>query len=300
MNKEQLKEKRLHGDPLYPANLYDYAPIGSEPLMELHWHIELELLLVTSGSATFRVGIQEYQVKAGEALFINSGELHEALEASGCAFRALVFHPDLIRSAADDTLQVQYLDPLLQGRHRAPVHMRGDAAGHRDILELLERLLQLHEEKPLAYELMAKGMLLLILSLLYQQGEPAADRTRVAADQYKMERLKQAIGYIQTHYGEAVRLRDMAASVSMSEAYFCRFFKDMTSRNPVDYLNQYRMQKAAHLIRTTDAKMTDIAMDVGFNHLSYFIGVFKQHYGCTPSVYRKAAGELLETTLRVD
>jgi AraC-like DNA-binding protein len=32
-------------------------------------------------------------------------------------------------------------------------------------------------------------------------------------------------------------------------------------------------------------------MDVGFNHLSYFIGVFKQHYDCTPSVYRRTAGK---------
>ena len=300
MNKEQLKEKRLHGDPLYPANLYDYAPIGSEPLMELHWHTELELLLVTSGSATFRVGIHTYEVQAGEALFINSGELHEAIEGRACAFRALVFHPDLIRSAADDTLQVQYLDPLLQGRHLAPVHLTSGDPAHRALLEPLQQLLRLHAERPPVYELTAKGLLLLVLADLVRLSQPAADRTRVAADQYKMERLKQAIGYIQSHYSEAVRLRDMAASVSMSEAYFCRFFKDMTGRNPVDYLNQYRMQQAARLIRSTDNKMTDIAMDVGFNHLSYFIGVFKQHYGCTPSAYRKTAGVVVTSGMEVD
>ena len=292
MNREQLKEKRLHGDPLYPAELYDYAPLGNDPLMELHWHTELELLLVTSGSATFRVGTQSYDVKTGELLFINSGELHEATESRACAIRALVFHPELLRSAADDRVQSHYLDPLLQGQRRPPVHLSSVRSEQRPLMALLGQLLTLHAERPIAYELEAKGLLLQTLAHLYRLGEPAADSSRIAADQYKTDRLKQAIGYIQSHFGEAVRLRDMAASVSMSEAYFCRFFKDMTGRNPVDYLNQYRMQQAARLLRSTDRKITDIAMDVGFNHLSYFIGVFKQHYSCTPSVYRRAAGDV--------
>jgi AraC-like DNA-binding protein len=41
------------------------------------------------------------------------------------------------------------------------------------------------------------------------------------------------------------------------------------------------------MLKGGNGKVMDVALDVGFNNLSYFIGVFKRHFGCTPSEYRK-------------
>ena len=40
-------------------------------------------------------------------------------------------------------------------------------------------------------------------------------------------------------------------------------------------------------MRTTDRKVLDIALDTGFNSVSYFTGVFRDYVGVTPTVYRK-------------
>ena len=69
-----LKEKREHGDFLFPLGCYSMVYHDRSEMLDLHWHDELEFLLMTSGEAVFRVGDLEYTVKKGQALFIRSGQ----------------------------------------------------------------------------------------------------------------------------------------------------------------------------------------------------------------------------------
>ncbi|MNP38977.1 Bifunctional transcriptional activator/DNA repair enzyme AdaA [compost metagenome] len=103
----------------------------------------------------------------------------------------------------------------------------------------------------------------------------------------KVERIKNVLNYIHEHYPEPLKLKDLASEINMSEGHFCRFFKQMVQKTPIDYMNNYRIQKACKLLENSNQKMVDIAMDVGFDNLSYFITVFKQHKKSTPSQYRK-------------
>ena len=52
-------------------------------------------------------------------------------------------------------------------------------------------------------------------------------------------------------------------------------------------MNSVRLSAAMDLLTRTDRKVLDIALDTGFNSLSYFIGVFKQGLGCTPTQFRR-------------
>ncbi|MBD2846453.1 helix-turn-helix transcriptional regulator [Paenibacillus sp. IB182496] len=287
MNRTMLKENRMHGDSRYPVSVYrmDIAP--DEPLLDLHWHDELELLQVTSGGGHFRVGITDYELEEGQALFIGAGELHCGWTdgVRGCAFEALVFHPEFLYSRTYDAIQDRYVQPLAEPDSRLPVRLGAPHTTSRPTA-LIGELCAIGERQAPGYELQVKGLLYLLLAELWAAaGEPSAQRG-VQPDQYKTDRLKTVLQYMHTHYGQPLRLRDLAASVSMSEAYFCRFFKEMTRRNPIDYLNQYRMQQAASMMRATDRKLTEIALDVGFGSLSYFITMFKRHFGCTPTQYR--------------
>ena len=64
-------------------------------------------------------------------------------------------------------------------------------------------------------------------------------------------------------------------------------FKKYTFKTPVQYMNSVRLSAAMDLLTRTDRKVLDIALDTGFNSLSYFIGVFKQGLGCTPTQFRR-------------
>lgn len=292
MNPLMLKEDRLHGDLGYPASLYEMTYKAHQPMLELHWHEEFEFFMMTQGTASLRVGVADYELKAGEAVFINSGELHSGsiLGDEDCSFIALVFHSDLISSAFPDTIQLQYLSAILEQKRHLPVHLHSGRAAHQPILARLAELFRLHQSCPPMYEMSAKGLICLLLADLLRLGErsgPMDTPPAPAAKSYKVERLKAVIEYIHAHFAQPIRLSDLASLVSMNEAYFCRFFKEMTRTRPVDYINQYRLQHAAAMIRATDKKMTEVALDVGFNNVSYFIEVFKKHFGCTPTAFRK-------------
>ena len=54
-----------------------------------------------------------------------------------------------------------------------------------------------------------------------------------------------------------------------------------------EYLNNYRIERAAEILLRTDDKIYLVAEEVGYRDLDYFINRFIQSKGCTPTTYRK-------------
>ncbi len=130
-----------------------------------------------------------------------------------------------------------------------------------------------------------KITLLQILELLFasqsfipgtQTGEPSGDGNP----------LKAVFSYIESHYGEKISLEDLAGTIHMNRNYFCRFFKEKVGKTPFSYLNEYRVNQAASQLLSTRLPITEIALNAGFENMSYFIRQFRRCKGCTPSAYR--------------
>jgi AraC-like DNA-binding protein len=68
-----------------------------------------------------------------------------------------------------------------------------------------------------------------------------------------------------------------------------KFFKETMGMSFVQYLNDYRLEVAAKLLTTTSDDIINIAINTGFDNLSYFNRCFKKKYGITPGKYRKDA-----------
>ncbi len=67
----------------------------------------------------------------------------------------------------------------------------------------------------------------------------------------------------------------------------CRFFKEMTNRTPIEYLVFYRIERACEELSYGEKSITEVALDCGFNDLSYFIKTFKKLKGVSPKQYQK-------------
>ena len=63
----------------------------------------------------------------------------------------------------------------------------------------------------------------------------------------------------------------------MNVQYFCRFFKSVVGKTPVEYINSYRIEKATELLQTETLSISNIALNVGIDNFSYFIKQFKKH-----------------------
>lgn len=288
MDKELLKENRVHGDISFPLDAYhmDVSPGGT--VLDCHWHEELEFLVVTGGKAIFQIETDYFPVQAGEGFFVNAGELHAGypLDNSPCSYVAIVFNSALLHSGSFDSILSKYIDPIIKNRLCFKRHFTGSESWERELLQRCMRASEYVLGRSAAYELLVKSELLAILALLIRNSTTVASPVEKTPEYFRLERLKNALKYIQDNYSQKLSTLDISAYLSMSEGHFCRLFKQYFKKTPMEYLNYYRITRAARLLEGTEQKILEIAMEVGFDNLSYFIGTFKRHMGTTPSKYR--------------
>jgi two-component system response regulator YesN len=95
-----------------------------------------------------------------------------------------------------------------------------------------------------------------------------------------------AIQYIEVHYGGRITLKDMAGELHLSPNYLCELFKRHTGKNLMEYVTEYRMQKAKSYLNHVEYKVAEVAEMVGYKEPKYFSSAFKKAYGITPLEYR--------------
>lgn len=76
----------------------------------------------------------------------------------------------------------------------------------------------------------------------------------------------------------------------MSATSVCRFFKKYTHQNLWNYLNGFRIVRAAQMIVETDDPIAEIGMRCGFYNISNFNRAFRERIGSPPGDYRRKFG----------
>lgn len=99
--------------------------------------------------------------------------------------------------------------------------------------------------------------------------------------------IEAAIQYIGEHYGESLTLPELARHVNMSQFYFSRLFKKQCGYSPHEYIILVRINRAKHLLKTTDQPVKVIANCVGYPNITTFSNLFSSRVGVSPSQFRK-------------
>ena len=95
-----------------------------------------------------------------------------------------------------------------------------------------------------------------------------------------------AIAYIRNHYQEGVTLEEVADNLDITPEYLSTLFNRETGENFTSFLKKFRMSHAKRLLKGTDKKISDIAIEVGYSDPKYFSRVFKAEEGISPGDYR--------------
>ncbi len=101
------------------------------------------------------------------------------------------------------------------------------------------------------------------------------------------DNITKIISYIDRHYTEELSLKSIADNINMNVSYMQKLFKDKMGNTVYDYLNQYRINQAVSLMKSTTLPLIDIAIEVGFSNRQTFYNVFKSFMGYTPKTFRK-------------
>ena len=99
--------------------------------------------------------------------------------------------------------------------------------------------------------------------------------------------VREALGYIASHYTEPLRVGDVSRRLGLSADYFAAMFIKTVGESFNSYLMRVRVEQSKHLILSTSDPLTDIAVATGFTDQSYFCRVFKKLVGLSPRQYRR-------------
>jgi len=102
-------------------------------------------------------------------------------------------------------------------------------------------------------------------------------------------RVREVAHEIERRYAEALPLTALAASAGLSRYHFIRAFRDVTGETPRQFQIGARLKAAADQLLDTKAPITTIALNVGFNDLSYFNHTFRDAFGQSPRAWRGMA-----------
>lgn len=284
-----LQEQLPHGNAMFPFMIHEVSSdTRTEERIACHWHEEIEILVVTKGSAVLILNNDRYELKEGYVAFILPNHLHLVTVLLGDTFDfyAVVFHPDLLSSFIQDVIQQQYFDSVLQENILFPTVLSAQEAKEFGIADVLSDIYALFAKKEPCFELLIKARLYIVWSLYYLHGTSSASVSERTSD-YRIALVKSIIDYIHTHYESQITLDILAAYFHLSREHLCRLFKKMTRMSPIEYLNFYRISTSTRLLRETDHEISDIALEIGFNNISYFNRTFKRYMHVTPGEYRK-------------
>ncbi|MCW2491313.1 MAG: hypothetical protein QOH56_2527 [Pseudonocardiales bacterium] len=98
--------------------------------------------------------------------------------------------------------------------------------------------------------------------------------------------LQRAKDLVDSRYAEPLTVDDLARAAGLSRAHFSREFRRAFGDSPHAYLLTRRLERAAALLRGTDATVADICMSVGLESVGSFTTSFVRMFGKTPVAYR--------------
>ena len=93
--------------------------------------------------------------------------------------------------------------------------------------------------------------------------------------------------YIHNQHSKKITLEDLGQYCHMHPNYLCTLFKNYTGQTIFDYLNRYRIESAAQLLKNQELSAGKVGELVGFRSESLFYRTFKKIMGVTPKAYAK-------------
>lgn len=273
-------------------NLYQHFPIkiarheyaANSPMFEGHWHEEIQFLYFEKGEAEIFCDTKTYTLTPGNILIINSNEIHYGLACNA----HVIYHmikpgANFLASSQPDLCQVRYIRPLLD-----TIRFQNYIAEDLFLAEEIKHIIRENAAEALGYELAVKAHVYRILVHLLRHYQLTATSPEDLQRQQKtLHQLRSVLSFMDEHYSEAVTLHELSSKAHMSSQYFCRLFRKLTGKSPMDYINCLRINQAATLLTDTSLNISEIALRVGFDDSNYFSRIFKKYKNISPSDFRK-------------
>lgn len=242
----------------------------------MHWHDRMELLRVVSGTLELHIGEEKICVLPGQAVIIGPRVMHCAFSGkTGVDYHVVMF--DLENFCNATRASVKYIESICNCK--TGFHI---VTGNQKVVSEIDRLVNILCGVEDANSLFAIGVVYEIIGALYKYCE-----SNFKIVYRRNETFRAVLEYINRSFCEKISVKGISERFGYNETYFCRRFKAATGITVIKYIHFLRMEEAEKLLRSTNEEVRGIAWKCGFEDISYFSNCFKQHFGCTPTEFRR-------------
>ena len=241
----------------------------NSPSRRANWHEELELQYIIEGEGYLLIDGERFDITAGDVVVANQNCVHFTGTDTELRYTALLIKSDFLTFASVDYGKVLFETVIKSERMERLFSDVLAACGE--------------EGRTCKKARVQMALLALIIELREQhtKGENASD-----SENKKFAVVKKTIGYIRENYDKKLTLEVLAELAFTDKFSLSRSFKTVTGQTVVEYINNYRCDRAKELIRK-GSPINEAAIQCGFNNMSFFTKTFKKYSGVNPSEYKK-------------
>ena len=243
-----------------------------------------ELLYLVRGCARLRIGTAAVTLEQGELLLLGQNTPVELLPMEpGAQAVSFFVKPELFGDilaflgTEQTPLREFVLRCLGQETPYGYLHFRVGAV--RQVTNLMENLLLHLLERPDS----RRAIPLYTLGLLFVQLLEESDKLTMGIRE--QQSVLGVLRYLENNYAGG-SLTEVAQALHCDVAWLSREIKRRTGKTYTELQQERRLRQAAWLLEHTTQRVSDIALSVGYENVSYFHRIFRAHYGLSPKKYR--------------
>lgn len=258
---------------------------GDAPITFLHSHECIEIGYCYRGDGVFVIGSKVLPFHAGDVSVITPAEVHLARSVRGTRsqWAWVYFDPIRLLPVVGKEADCLAMDRLSGRKFSNLVSSTRDPLLGVLVREMVEEL----RHRPIGYQSTVKGMVWSLMARLQRLAPKRGAASGGVGSEPAMRRIAPALDLMTASYTRASSVTEWARRCHCSVTNFRRLFQKALGKSPHQYLTELRIRMAATRLHSTDDKVVDVAMDVGFSTLSSFNRSFRTIMRCSPRDWRK-------------
>lgn len=256
-----------------------------------HDHLFHEIVVIESGKVIQEVVDGKHLMRPGDIMVMHPQSWHSFHTRGEASLFNCLFDASLVMAPHGLFASLQGAFNLFRRRHvrpheQPPVFLRPDASERDELRMRIHSMTVEQQAQHPGWEVAQLSHLLVFLvaiGRLAQRQQTGMNHENVLVDHHVLH----AIDLLDAGCEQSWTLGDLAKTVAISPFELSRRFNDAMGMSIPEYINTRRVEEACRRLAITDAPITTIAFDTGFQDPSYFARIFRRVTGMSPREYRK-------------
>ncbi len=257
----------------------------NQPCNSSYWHIhaEYELVYIKNGKGPIQVGSYYSKYEDGILIFLGPHIPHMPFtnfDHQDNIEVVIQFKETLLKDLLSKFPEFKKINEV------SKLSQSGLLFGHEVRSQLSAQLINL-VDLPKPIQLCRLLEILFELSTTKDCLQIGVSGITVGTNVNDYSRVNRIYEYVEGHYKNNISVAEVAEMVGLTTNSFCRFFKKVNQKSFVQFINEFRINKAIEMMNLKDYSISETMYESGFNDPSYFNKQFKKSRGMSPSEYKR-------------